>query len=106
MRCSFLCLLPSINHAVFPQYLRKNHYFYNAIEVKSKFALLLDYKRLNSKNMTDFYRKFKEVCPVEIKCWQTDNGIENLGVFEEQLSKRKYSASIFISEMPENKFFH
>lgn len=64
-------------------------YFYNAIDVKSKFALSLNYKRLTSRNMKDFFEKFKSVCPVEIKCWQTDNGSENLGEFDEQLNKEK-----------------
>lgn len=62
-------------------------YFYSAIDAKSKFALTLNYKRLTSRNMKDFYRRFKSVYPYIIKSWQSDNGSENLGEFDEQLRK-------------------
>jgi len=64
-------------------------YFYNGIDAKGKFALTLNYKRLNSKNMKDFYQRFKSVYPCEIKSWQSDNGSENLGEFDEQLKKEQ-----------------
>ena len=62
-------------------------YFYNAIDAKLKFALTLNYKRLNSKNMRDFYMRFKSLYPLQIKDWQSDNGSENLGEFDKTLSK-------------------
>ena len=62
-------------------------YFYNAIDAKLKFALTLNYKRLNSKNMKDFYERFRTVYPLQIKDWQTDNGSENLGEFDKALQK-------------------
>ena len=62
-------------------------YFISAIDVKSKFCLTLMYKHLNSKNMTDFYTHFKSVYPGIIKTWQSDNGKENLGLFDQQLKK-------------------
>jgi transposase InsO family protein len=62
-------------------------YFYNAIDAKLKFALTINYKRLNSKNMKDFYERFREVYPLQIKDWQTDNGSENLGEFDKTLTK-------------------
>ena len=62
-------------------------YFYNAIDAKLKFALTLNYKRLNSKNMKDFYERFRTVYPLQIKDWQTDNGSENLGEFDKALHK-------------------
>ena len=62
-------------------------YFYNAIDAKLKFALTLNYKRLNSKNMKDFYERFCTVYPLQIKDWQTDNGSENLGEFDKALQK-------------------
>ncbi len=62
-------------------------YFYSAIDARSKFALTLNYKRLNSRNMKDFYKRFKSVYPYTVKSWQSDNGSENLGEFEEQLKK-------------------
>ena len=39
--------------------------------------------------MVDFYSKFKQVYPLLIKDWQTDNGGENLGEFEDQLIQDK-----------------
>lgn len=62
-------------------------YFYNAIDAKLKFALTLNYKRLNSKNMKDFYERFRAFYPLQIKDWQTDNGSENLGEFDKTLQK-------------------
>ena len=62
-------------------------YFISAIDVKMKFALTLNYKRLTSQNMTDFYHRFKGVYPGKIKVWQSDNGSENLGLFDGQLKK-------------------
>jgi len=62
-------------------------YFYNDIDAKLKFALTLNYKRLTSKNMKDFYQRFKSVYPYIVKSWQTNNGSENLGEFDEQLKR-------------------
>ena len=62
-------------------------YFYSAIDARLKFALTLNYKRLNSRNMKDFYQRFKSVYPLPIKSWQSDNGSENLGEFDEQLKR-------------------
>lgn len=60
-------------------------YFYNAIDAKLKFALTLNYKRLSSKNMKDFYERFRAIYPLKIKDWQSDNGSENLGEFDKTL---------------------
>jgi transposase InsO family protein len=62
-------------------------YFYSAIDAKLKFALTLNYKRLTSRNMKDFYFRFKSVYPGVIKSWQSDNGTENLGEFDDQLKR-------------------
>ena len=64
-------------------------YFLSAIDAKLKFAVTLNYKRLTSANMTDFYRRFKTVYPVVITHWQTDNGSENLGEFDQALKEDK-----------------
>lgn len=61
-------------------------YFISAIDAKMKFALTLNYKRLTSRNMKDFYLRFKQVYPVRVVIWQTDNGGENLGEFDQQLT--------------------
>ena len=62
-------------------------YFVSAIDAKMKFCLTLPYKRLTSENMKDFYLRFKSVYPGKIKIWQSDNGSENLGLFDAQLKK-------------------
>lgn len=45
-------------------------YFISAIDAKGKFALTLNYQRLTSKNMKDFYFRFKDTYPGEIIAWQ------------------------------------
>ena len=62
-------------------------YFYSAIDAQTKFALTLLYSRLTARDMRDFYLRFKQVYPGRIKSWQSDNGKENLGEFDEQLRK-------------------
>ncbi len=62
-------------------------YFYCALDHQFKFGLALNYKSKTSRNMVDFYQKFKTVYPLTVKDWQTDNGGENLGEFEDQLTK-------------------
>lgn len=62
-------------------------YFISAIDAKMKFALTLRYKRLTAKNMKDFYDRFVQIYPGSIRVWQSDNGSENLGMFDRQLEK-------------------
>jgi hypothetical protein len=64
-------------------------YFYCALDHQLKFGLALNYKTKTSRNMVDFYSKFKIIYPLIIKDWQTDNGGENLGEFEDQLTQDK-----------------
>ena len=64
-------------------------YFISAIDAKMKFALTLNYKRLTSRNMKDFYLRFKSVYPGRVMIWQSDNGSENLGEFDQQLEADK-----------------
>lgn len=64
-------------------------YFISAVDAKMKFALTLNYQRLTSKNMKDFYLRFKDVYPGKVTVWQSDNGGENLGEFDQQLAKDK-----------------
>ena len=64
-------------------------YFYCAIDARLKFAITLNYKRLTSRNMKDFYRRFENAYPGKIKSWQSDNGAEHLGEFEEHLKKEE-----------------
>jgi len=62
-------------------------YFMSAVDAKLKFALTLEYRNITSTNMRDFYTRFKEVYPAAIKDWQSDNGSENLGIFDRELEK-------------------
>ena len=62
-------------------------YFYSAIDSSSKFVVTLHYPRLNSRYMKDFYQRFKGVYPGKIRSWQSDNGGENLGEFDQQLAQ-------------------
>ena len=64
-------------------------YFMSAIDARMKFALTLNYKRITSKNMKDFYERFESVYPGTIRVWQSDNGSENLGEFDKQLEEDK-----------------
>jgi len=64
-------------------------YFMSAIDAKLKFALTLEYPTQTSTNMTDFYARFKQVYPLTIKVWQSDNGSENLGIFDQALEADK-----------------
>ena len=64
-------------------------FFYNAIDVSSKFAFSYYFDKQTSKNMVAFYEMFKKVYPYKIKQWQNDNGHENLGDFEQKLKKEK-----------------
>jgi transposase InsO family protein len=66
---------------------RIKDYFYNAVDAKGKFALTLNYKKRTSRNMKDFYQRFQKVYPYVIESWQSDNGGENKGEFDEQLRK-------------------
>jgi len=65
------------------------YHFYCAIDVKGKFAFSLYYKRLNSQNTVDFFKKLQIACPYRIKHLQTDNGLEFLGNFADYLQKKK-----------------
>jgi hypothetical protein len=65
------------------------YYFYQAVDVKGKFAFSLMYKHLNSQNTVDFFKKLERVSPYLITTIQTDNGLEFLGDFEDYLKKHK-----------------
>jgi transposase InsO family protein len=64
-------------------------YFFNALDARMKFAVSLPYKRLSSRNMVDFFARFRAVYPGTIRVWQSDNGPENLGSFEQTLQQEQ-----------------
>jgi len=63
-------------------------YIVTAIDVKSKFAFAYCYRTLSSNNAKDFFQKFQEVAPFEIKRIQTDNGKEFLKHFRQYVSEQ------------------
>lgn len=63
-------------------------HMYQAIDVKGKSALSLTYKRLNSKNTVDFFKKFQLILPYKVTTVQTDNGKEFLKEFRKYLQKQ------------------
>lgn len=64
-------------------------YFYNAVDISSRFAFSYYFKEQTSSNMVKFYNMFKEVFPYKIEKWQNDNGHENLGEFQKVLKEEK-----------------
>lgn len=64
-------------------------YFMSAIDARMKFALTLRYTHITSRNMKDFYHRFKGVYPGTVRVWQSDNGSENLGEFDQELENDK-----------------
>jgi putative transposase len=64
------------------------YYLYSAIDIKGKFALSLAYKRANTKNTLDFFKKLEHIYPGQLLSVQTDNGSEFLGVFREYLARK------------------
>lgn len=65
-------------------------YVYNALDIKLRFSYSRAYKRLNSQNTVDFFKKLEKVYPLRggIKTIQTDNGLEFLGEFSKYLKKK------------------
>ena len=64
-------------------------YFYNAIDIASKFAINYYFKEQTSKYIVIFYKIFKKVFPYKIKQWQKDNRHENVWEFEKELKEEK-----------------
>ncbi len=62
------------------------YYFFDAIDIKGKFAFSLPFKTLTSSNTVDFMKKLMQVIPYKIIDIQTDNGLEFLGEFEKYLN--------------------
>lgn len=83
----------------------RKDYFLSAIDAKLKFAFTLNYKSLSSRNMKDFYSRFKTVYPLPIKHWQSDNGPENLGEFDLQLKADKIPHSFSYPNCPKINSF-
>ena len=62
-------------------------YFFDAVDVATKFGFSYYFNKQTSQNMVNFYEMFKKVFPFKIKKWQNDNGHENLGLFQQRLKQ-------------------
>lgn len=63
-------------------------YIITSIDEKSEFAFAYAYSSLSSNTSRDFFHKFDNVAPFEIKHIQTDNGQEFHKYFRDELEKR------------------
>ena len=60
----------------------ETRYFFDAVDVATKFGFSYYFNKQTSQNMVNFYEMFKKVFPFKIKKWQNHNGHENLGLFQ------------------------
>jgi transposase InsO family protein len=63
-------------------------YIITAIDVNTRYAFALSYKRPTSSNAKDFFTKLETIFPYQIKNVQTDNGSEFHKYFTEYLKQR------------------
>ena len=75
-------------------------YFYNAIDAKLKFALTLNYKRLNSKNMKDFYERFWSVYPCRSRTGRRITVQRILGNSIRHCKKQIFPICLVIPDVP------
>ena len=64
-------------------------YIITAVDTDSRYSFAWSYKRANSKNAKDFFKKLETVFPYRIKHVQTDNGSEFHKYFTDYLKQRK-----------------
>jgi lysyl-tRNA synthetase class 2 len=66
------------------------YYVYNCLDIKLRFQFSLAYRKANSKNTLDFFKKLEKVYPVRqgIRIVQTDNGSEYQGFFKQYLKDK------------------
>ena len=62
-------------------------YFFDSVDVATKFGFSYYFNKQTSQNIVNFYEKFKKVFPFKIEKWQNDNGHENLGLFQQRLKQ-------------------
>jgi transposase InsO family protein len=67
----------------------RKRYLINAIDIKGRLAFSYQYKRLNNKNVVDFFKRLRKYYPFKIKRIQTDNGKEFDGLAHAYLIKNK-----------------
>ncbi len=64
-------------------------YIITAVDTKTRYTFAWSYKRPNSLNARDFFKKLKLVFPYQIRHVQTDNGSEFHRYFKDYLAKQK-----------------
>lgn len=64
-------------------------YVITAVDLKSKFTFAMAYSHLSSKTSQDFFKKLEAVAPFKISRAQTDNGMEFLKRFREELERKR-----------------
>ena len=65
----------------------ETRYFFDAVDVATKFGFSYYFNKQTSQNMVNFYEMFKKVFPFKIKKRQNDNGHKNLGLFQQRLKQ-------------------
>ena len=75
-------------------------YCYNAIDIRSRFAISYYFKKVTSENMIIFYKMFKRVFSYNITKWQKDNSCKNLGQFKKVLAKDKNKQVFILPRCP------
>ena len=63
-------------------------YVITAVDVSSRYTFAWSYKRLDSSNAKDFFRRLELACPFQIKHVQTDNGSEFCKYFTSYLREQ------------------
>jgi len=76
---------------------------WNALEIKSRFALTLHYKRLSSRNTEEFSLQFQKLYPGEIHNRQTDNGNRKPRGLPPVSQKSRHAPRVFLSPVPEDE---
>ena len=79
----------------------KKRYLINAIDIKGRLAFSYEYKRLNSKNVVDFFKRAKKYFPFKIKRIQTDNGKEFKGHVNRYLNKSNLTHYLNLPRSPQ-----
>ena len=64
-------------------------YIITAVDTNTRYAFAWSYRRPNSANARDFFKKLEQVFPYRIKRIQTDNGSEFHKYFRDYLKERK-----------------
>jgi transposase InsO family protein len=68
---------------------KMKRYVITAVDVRSKYTFAWGYRRLDSANARDFFKRFRLVAPFSVRHVQTDNGSEFCKYFTRYLEKKQ-----------------